>query len=47
MDTIVSALETAYTRAQAAEEYIRKGNIEAAYGRWQLIFGDYFPAYGY
>lgn len=46
MDAVVSALDTAYARAKAAEEYIGKRNIEAAFGRWRLIFGDYFPAYG-
>ena len=46
MDTVVSALETAYTRAKAAEEYASRGNIEAAFERWRLIFGDYFPSYG-
>ncbi len=46
MDAVVSAFGKAYTRAAAAEEFVRKGNIEAAYGRWRLIFGDYFPAYG-
>jgi hypothetical protein len=46
MDAVVSALETAHTRALAAEDFVRRGKIEDAFGRWRLIFGDYFPAYG-
>ena len=45
MDAAVSAFETAYKRARAAEEFVAKGNIQAAYERWRLVFGDYFPAY--
>jgi hypothetical protein len=43
---VVSRLETATTQAKNAENYIREGKIANAYGRYQIIFGDYFPAYG-
>ncbi len=45
IDDVVNRLETAYTRAKNAEESEAKGKIEDAYYYWQLIFGDYFPAY--
>lgn len=38
--------QAAYDRALQAEGYIRDGYIEHAYGRYRIIFGDYFPAYG-
>lgn len=36
----------AYDRAKDAEAYIAAGQIADAYGRYRIIFGDYFPAYG-
>lgn len=38
--------QAAYDRALQAENYIRNDYIEHAYGRYPIIFGDYFPAYG-
>ncbi|MCP3439790.1 nucleotidyltransferase [Bradyrhizobium sp. CCGUVB14] len=46
VEDAVSRFTTAYNRAIKAEEYARGGKIEAAYGEWRKIFGDYFPAYG-
>jgi hypothetical protein len=36
----------AYENAMEAEELERQGRTEAAYAKWTIIFGDYFPAYG-
>lgn len=38
--------QAAYERAKDAESYITSGYIADAYGRYRIIFGDYFPAYG-
>lgn len=46
IDAIVSALETARKRAVAAEAFAANGQVKAAFEKWQLIFGDYFPSYG-
>lgn len=46
MDAIVSALDTAYTRAKAAEELATSFKTQAAFEKWRMIFGDYFPSYG-
>jgi len=46
MDGIVSALDAACTRATAAAAFAAQGNIKAAFGRWQSVFGEYFPSYG-
>ncbi len=45
INDVVSRLETAYSRAKKAEEYVRKENLAEAYNYWRLIFGDYFPAF--
>ncbi len=39
-------LERAYNRALEAEAYEKSGKIADAFGRWRLIFGEWFPAYG-
>lgn len=41
----VNRFEIAYSRAMKAEDYARKGYIEASINEWRKIFGDYFPAY--
>jgi hypothetical protein len=46
MTQIISALDTAYSRAKAAEDLAANGRIREACDRWRLVFGDYFPAYG-
>lgn len=38
--------EAAWTRAKDAETYIAAGKVADAYGRYRIIFGDYFPSYG-
>lgn len=38
-------LESACEKAKSAEQLAAQGKILAAYGKWQVIFGDYFPAY--
>ncbi|AKC83091.1 hypothetical protein IMCC26134_10445 [Verrucomicrobia bacterium IMCC26134] len=38
--------QAAYDRALQAEGYIKDCYIADAYGRYRIIFGDYFPAYG-
>ncbi len=39
-------VDAAYDRAKDAEAHIAAGKIADAYGRYRIIFGDYFPAYG-
>lgn len=46
VEDAVSRFTTGYNRALKAEEYANANKIEAAYGEWRKIFGDYFPAYG-
>jgi hypothetical protein len=43
---VLERVKAAHDRAVQAESYIRDGYIENAYGRYRIIFGDYFPAYG-
>ncbi len=43
---VVSRFETALKRTTDALDYDSGGKVEAAYERWRLVFGDYFPAYG-
>jgi hypothetical protein len=42
----VARIERAFARAGAAEEAARRGNVREATEKWQLLFDDYFPAYG-
>jgi len=42
----INCIETAYERAIDAERLNSMGNVQDAYDKWRLIFGDYFPAYG-
>ena len=46
VEDAVSRFSTAYDRAIKAEAFESNGRIEAAFGEWKKIFGDYFPAYG-
>jgi len=46
IDEVKSRLETAYNRAVEAEQLERERRTREAFGKWRLIFGDYFPAYG-
>lgn len=39
-------LDRACTRAREAETLASEGRISAAFDKWRIIFGDYFPAYG-
>lgn len=46
VEAAVGRFSTAYDRAIKAEELESSGRIEAAFGEWKKIFGDYFQAYG-
>ena len=46
IDEAVGKFQLAYDRAVKAEDYARRGYIQAATDMWIKIFGDYFPAYG-
>jgi tRNA nucleotidyltransferase (CCA-adding enzyme) len=43
---VVKRFETAYTQALEAERLAAANQIPQAFGKWQTIFGDFFPAYG-
>ncbi|OPY57643.1 MAG: hypothetical protein A4E49_00012 [Methanosaeta sp. PtaU1.Bin112] len=45
-DNAINRIKTAYERAYDAERLNSAGDIQHAYDKWRLIFGDYFPAYG-
>ena len=45
-DDAKSKLQAAYDKAIDAERLAGEGRILAAYDKWRVIFGDYFPAYG-
>lgn len=45
-DAVFQRLNSAFVKAQEAEAWERQGNTFAAYEKWRIIFGDYFPAYG-
>ncbi len=45
IDEAVGKFQLAYDRAVQAEDYARRGYVQAATGTWIKIFGDYFPAY--
>lgn len=45
-DAVAQRLQSAYERAQSAEQYEKDGQIVSAFKQWQIVFGDYFPAYG-
>jgi hypothetical protein len=42
---VVKRFETAYTQAVEAERLAAANQIAQAFGKWQTIFGDSFPAY--
>lgn len=43
---VYSRLHTAYQRATEAESLEKQGKTYDAFGKWKLIFDDYFPSYG-
>ncbi|MEI8381042.1 MAG: CBASS oligonucleotide cyclase [Planctomycetota bacterium] len=45
-DEVTSRMKTAYEKATEAIDYAGKNQIESAFGKWRIIFGNYFPAYG-
>ena len=45
-DDAKAKLTSAYDKAVLAESLGQKGQIQSAYDKWRVIFGDYFPAYG-
>lgn len=45
-DNVVSRLKAAHEKATDAITYAAGNYISSAFGKWQVIFGDYFPAYG-
>jgi hypothetical protein len=46
VEDAVSRFTTAYNRSIKAEEFANNNKVEAAFGEWRKIFGDYFPTYG-
>ncbi|BFU94374.1 MAG: hypothetical protein NTNFB02_10960 [Nitrospira sp.] len=46
VEDALSRFSTTHDRAIKAEAFESNGRIEAAFGEWKKIFGDYFPAYG-
>jgi hypothetical protein len=42
----VERLDAACTKAREAEAYESQGYHRSAIEKWQVVFGDYFPAYG-
>lgn len=45
-DDVTTRLKAAYEKSTEAISYARNSYIPATFGKWQVIFGDYFPAYG-
>ncbi len=45
INAAITKLQNAYNTALEAEGFESKGYTEHAFGKWQKIFGDYFPAY--
>lgn len=45
-DAVITRLKSAYDKAVEAEKLAKDGKNAAAYDKWRVIFGDYFPAYG-
>ena len=46
IEEVVTRLATAYQKAVEAEQLAAMGRTQEAFGKWRVIFGDYFPAYG-
>jgi hypothetical protein len=42
---VCTRLNSAYQRACEAEQLEAQGRTDLAYAKWQLIFGDKFPAF--
>ncbi|MBL9165624.1 MAG: hypothetical protein JNL18_23070 [Planctomycetaceae bacterium] len=45
-DALITKLKAAYDKAIEAENLAKESKISAAYDKWRVVFGDYFPAYG-
>lgn len=45
-DEVTSRMKTAWDKATEAIDLADNGKIESAFGKWRIVFGDYFPAYG-
>jgi hypothetical protein len=43
---VAQRLQRAYDQSVEAEGFAGRGNIRAAFEKWQTVFGDCFPAYG-
>jgi hypothetical protein len=43
---VIKRFETAYTQAAEAERLANANKIPDALGKWRMVFGDMFPAYG-
>ena len=46
IDDAISKFNTAYSRANKAEQFEKDMNIENSINEWKKIFGDKFPSYG-
>ncbi len=45
-DEVTTRLTAANDKATEAISFASNNKIESAFGKWRIIFGDYFPAYG-
>lgn len=45
-EEVTTRLKAAYDKSTDAIAYAANDYIQAAFGKWQVVFGDYFPAYG-
>jgi hypothetical protein len=43
---VIGRTKAAFVHAQDAEAHTAEGDIAAAFDRYRIIFGEYFPAYG-
>ncbi len=45
-DEVTTRLKSACDKATEAIDFAANNKIKEAFGKWQIIFGSYFPAYG-
>jgi hypothetical protein len=45
MDSLITRLDWAYSRAREAEQLANAGRAEKAFAKWALLLKGYFPAY--
>lgn len=45
-DEVTTRLKSAHEKATDAINFAADNKIKEAFGKWQIIFGNYFPAYG-